>query len=99
MQVAHVDRDEYDLWVKTPSGRMLTMQVKTASGPTQYGTDRASSYRFHVGNLGASTDVYALVALQAEVVLFCRPDEMRKRWAVDVFTPEQMEASIREVLA
>lgn len=99
VQAVLVDRDENDLWVRTPSGRMLTVQVKTATDPKQYGLNREICYNFYVGNLGPSTDLYAVVALQAQVVLFCRPDEMRKRWKVELFTPERMEASIRELLA
>lgn len=99
VQAAHVDRDENDLWVRTPSGRMLTVQVKAASRPSVYSHDKTPRYRFHIGNLGVSTDLYALVALQAEVVLFCRPEEMRRCWAVELFTAERMEASIMELLA
>lgn len=98
VQAAHVDRYENDLWVRTPSGRMLTVQVKTATQPKCYGHDRLLKYCFHVGNLAASTDLYALVALQAEVVLFCTPQEMKKRWDVELFTPERMVALIRELL-
>lgn len=99
IQVAHVDRDENDLWIRTPSGRFLTVQVKTASEPKCYGHDRRPMYRFFVGNLAESTDIYALVALQAQVVVFCPPKDMRKRWEVDLFTPERMEATIQELLA
>jgi hypothetical protein len=99
VQVAHVDRDEHDLWVRTPSGRMLTVQVKAAAEPKRYGMAAQASYCFYVQNLAANTDVCALVALQPQVVIFCRPDEMRKRWAVELFTEERMAASIRELLA
>lgn len=99
VQAAHVDRDENDIWARTPSGRMLTVQVKTATEPKCYGHDRQPKYCFHVGNLAASTDLYALVALRAEVVLFCAPEDMKKRWDVELFTPERMVASIRELLA
>lgn len=99
VQVAHVDRDGQDLWVRTPSGRMLTVQVKTATEPRSYGTDRGLRYYFHDGNAAIDTDLYALVALQPEVVLICRPDEMRRRWAEDLFTKERMISSIRELLA
>jgi hypothetical protein len=97
VQAVLVDRDENDLWVRTPSGRMLTIQVKTASEPKARG--RRACYNFYTENLGPSTDLYAVVALQPEIVLLCRPDEMRKRWSVDLFTPERMEASIGELLA
>lgn len=98
VQAVLVDRDENDIWVRTPTGRMLTMQVKTATAPIAY-PGESEKYHFYVDNLGPSTDVYALVALQVEVVVFCRPDVMRKRWPVDFFTAERMAASIRELLA
>lgn len=99
VQAERVDRPGDDLWVRTPSGRMLALQVKTASVPIGYSHDRTPVYRFHVGNLSPTTDIYALVALHAEVVIFCTPQEMRKRWPVELFTPERMAASIRELLA
>lgn len=98
VQAVLVDRDENDLWVRTPSGRMLTVQVKTASTPEARGHERTPAYRFYAQNLGASTDVYALVALHASVVVFCTPQEMRSRWHVSEFTAERMEASIKELL-
>lgn len=98
VQVAHVDRDEHDLWVRTPSGRMLTVQVKTARQPRKHGKERPKMH-FCVDSLAPSTDVYALVALHVEVVLFCRPEDMRKRFEPELFTRERMEASIRELLA
>lgn len=99
VQAAHVDRDENDLWVRTPSGRMLTVQVKTACEPKRYGSDRKHMVYFHIGSMGASTDIYALVALHAEVVIFLRPEDMRKRFDPSLFTRERMDASIRELLA
>ena len=39
VQTVLADRAENDLWARTPSGRMLTVQVKTASEPTAYGTE------------------------------------------------------------
>ena len=99
VQAVLVDRDENDLWVRTPSGRMLTVQVKTASAPTCHGTERTFRVKFHIGNLGPSTDVYALVALHAEIVVFCRPDEMRKRFPVEYFTRQRMLASLEEHFA
>jgi hypothetical protein len=99
VQVAHVDRDGQDLWVRTPSGRMLTVQVKAATEATTYARDRTPWYHFHIGNAAIDTDLYALVALQPEVVLICRPDEMRMRWAAELFTKERMISSIRELLA
>lgn len=99
VQAERVDRPGDDLWVRTPSGRMLAVQVKTTVVPLAYGKEATPHYKFHVGNLSPTTDVYALVALRAEVVVFCTPQEMRKRWPVELFTPERMTASIRELLA
>ncbi|MEY4863759.1 MAG: hypothetical protein RLZ51_1854 [Pseudomonadota bacterium] len=99
VQVAHVDREEHDLWVRTPSGRMLTVQVKSATEPTAYGKDKLQTYGFCFRSIGPNTDIYALVALQLEIVLFFRPEDMRRRVRPELFTRERMEASIRELLA
>ena len=99
VQVAHVDRDEHDLWVRTPSGRMMTVQVKTATEPRGYKRARTPRYWLNVTNLAASTDLYAVVALQPEVVVFFYPKDMRKYFDPSELTRDRMEASIKELLA
>lgn len=92
VQVANVNRDEHDFWIRTPTGRLLTVQVKTAS------MSKNEIYRFYAGNVTANTDIVALVALQPEVVLIYPGDQMRQRCPVDQFTAEHMAASIKEHL-
>ena len=90
--MANVNRDEHDFWIRTPSGRLLTVQVKTAS------MSKDDMYRFYAGNVTANTDIVALVALQPEVVLIYPGNKMRQRCPVDQFTPEHMASSIKEHL-
>lgn len=98
IQASLVDRSENDLWARTPSGRMLTVQVKTATEPKLRGHERLKYY-FAGHGLAASTDVFALVALHAGVVLFCAPENMKRRMDPKAFTHERMDASIREHFA
>ena len=91
--MANVNRDEHDFWVRTPSGRLLTVQVKTAA------TVRQGKFCFYLGNIGQNTDIIALVALHPEVVVVCPANQMLQRWPVSDFTQERMLASIKEHLA
>ena len=96
VQTVLADRAENDLWARTPSGRMLTVQVKTASEPKAYGTEVTPKYHFLLTRLAASTDVVALVALHAQVVLFFPRDKVKSRYTAAPFTLDGMTASIRE---
>lgn len=97
VQAVLIDRADHDLWVRTPSGRMLTVQVKTATAPSLHG--KRQTLKYFMGNVAQKSDVYALVALHAEIVLFCSPEEMRHRWPEDAFTAERMVTSIKELFA
>lgn len=76
---------------------MLTVQVKAATAPTRYGGEATETMSFHIGNLSSATDIYALVALHVEVVIFCTPEKMRKRFPVAWFTPDRTDATVREL--
>ena len=99
IQAVLVDRSENDLWVQTPSGRMLCVQVKTATEPRQHKRDNRPLLHFGTDHLADSTDVFALVALHAGVVLFCAPQHMKRRIDPAEFTHERMSASITEHFA
>jgi len=90
--VANVNRNEHDFWIRTPSGRLLTVQVKTAS------MAKNDTFSFFKGNVTANTNIVALVALPPEVVLIYPGDQMQQRCAVGQFTPEHMASSIKEHL-
>lgn len=97
VQCALVDRQDIDLWVRTPSGRLLTVQVK-ASLPRVHTNETQPRYRFDI-NRSAAPDLYALVALDREVVVLCYRDAAPNRILADEMTDAAMEASIRELLA
>jgi hypothetical protein len=99
VQTVLVDRAENDLWARTPSGRMLTVQVKTATEAKTYGTEVTPKYHFRLSHLAASTDVVALVALHAQVVIFFKRDEAKGHLPAAAFTVDRMIASIREHFA
>lgn len=98
IQVATVDRDDVDLWVRTPTGRMLTVQVKATSVPQQkHGLPR---YHFSGTLRPIPVDLYALVVLDLEIMLVCPCADARVQWCnPDIFSPEAMDASIKEYLA
>jgi hypothetical protein len=99
IQAAHVDREEIDVWARTKSGRLLTIQVKTCSEPQRDRT-RPLRYRFSVEK-GTTADLFACVALDREVVLFFPTTGRRGLGHLkpDSFTLEAQSASIEEHLA
>lgn len=67
-----VDRRGSDLWVKLPNGKLVTVQVKTATkalvpkkGKPE--AKRSSYYRYHTGTL-CNADWYIFVALDLELI-------------------------------
>jgi hypothetical protein len=62
-----------DAYLKTPSGKLLTLQVKTASKKT----GNARQYRWNTQPLGDNkkSDVYALVAYDIKKIYWARGDD------------------------
>lgn len=62
-----------DAYLKTPSGKLLTLQVKTASKKSGNGTQ----YRWHTSVIGNNkkSDVYALVAYDIRKIYWARGDD------------------------
>ena len=62
-----------DAYLKTPSGKLLTLQVKTASKKT----GNARQYRWNTQPLGDNkkSDVYALVAYDIKKIYWTRGDD------------------------
>jgi hypothetical protein len=99
VQVSRVDREEIDLWARTPTGRMKTLQVKTCSEPLR-DRDRPLRYRFSIEH-GTTADLYALVALDRERVLIypAHSPAGLGHLKPEIFTTEAQRASIEEFLA
>ena len=94
-----VDRVDYDLWVKTPSGRHLMVQVKAANVARERDAhERPPRYKFKLRK-HTTADVYAMVALDAEVVVIFPADAVPSTIPEWAMTREAMEASIREYLS
>lgn len=98
VQVVHVDREEIDLWARTPSGRVLTIQVKAASTARPSAHGHGPGYKFFRPR-NTTADLVALVALDAEVVLFCSPKDVPSTITPRRMTAEEMERTIAEHLA
>jgi hypothetical protein len=103
IRASHVAIHGTDLWVETPSGRMLRVQVKTASKPVVSQHWRGPCYRFQNqsrASLKATPpDIYCLVALDVGVMLvFPKMAKGGTRLAVHRFTEEAQEAGIKEHL-
>lgn len=98
IQAVHVDREEIDLWVRTLSGRVLTIQVKAASASRPGTHGNGPSYKFYRPQ-NTTADLVALVALDAEVVLIFEPKDVPNTITPRRVTREEMERSIAEHLA
>lgn len=99
----HVDVHGVDLWVQTPSGRRVTVQVKTTRGPHSYKTKRNPRYTFQTHNTGsAGTDIYCFVALDIGLLRLLSSGEVPKMrtkcFGVPYFTQALMEEDIRRYL-
>jgi len=101
----HVDVHGVDLWCETPSGRRVTIQVKTTMGVSAvYPSDkRAPRYFFQVrGQKARAADVYCFVALDSGLLRLLSaaelPNTQAKAYATDQFTEAAMEADIKRYL-
>lgn len=98
VQCSYVDRAEIDLWVRTVTGEMATIQVKTCSEPKR-DRDRPLRYRFEIPR-DTTADYLALVALDRQIVIICpTTSHIPGLWQPDSFTKEAQDASIAEHLA
>ena len=84
-----VQHDIDDAYLKTPSGKLLTLQVKTASKLA----NNENKYKWPtvvVGNRKKS-DIYALVAFDMQKVYWARGDNnIIKKWTTRLF-PEDFD--------
>lgn len=100
----HVDVHGVDLWCETPSGRRVTVQVKTAQAPQKSdGHHQTPRYHFNVRlSEGCLADVYCFVALDLGLLrLFSGqelPSSMTKKMGSDKFTEPDMALDMRRYL-
>lgn len=101
-RASHVTIYGTDLWVETPSGRMLRIQVKTASKSVPPTGPYKEVYRFVNARKTQAhhpPDLYLFVALDRQLILI--RDTMAVggiRVAAKQFTPENQEATIAKYL-
>ena len=95
VRVAHVDVSGHDLWCRTPSGRLVSVQVK-ATARSVLDSNGRLCYNFtrRVHENGPEVDVYGFVALDLGLVIFERDMRQRRRIAIREFTVGAMEASV-----
>ena len=98
---AHVTIYGADLWVQTPSRRILRVEVKTSSQAvrTNAGSRRVSSPRYKFGNYVLhpdDVDVIAYCALDIRVVVAMSPHARKKSMSPKNFTPERQIETLRQ---
>jgi hypothetical protein len=98
IRVSHVAMHGTDLWVETPTGRMLRVQVKTASRPSKLERHRLKQYYRFMFREPSRTipapHLHFVVALDIQLMLVVDGAGKNRRFAVEDFTEEAQEASI-----
>ena len=94
LRTVHADVIGQDLWVRTISNRMLTVQVKS-TGRAQ-DQDGRLYYTFYNGNHIWRADVYAFVAIDVALVIFEPTMLKRRKIQHHEFTRERMQSSIAQ---
>ena len=100
----HVDVYGVDLWCETPSGRRVTVQVKTAQGPQRtYGTHVSPRYHYNLSQKGNHpADVYCFVALDMSLLRLVSAGELpaspTKKIGQSNFTEADMATDIKRYL-
>jgi hypothetical protein len=94
LRTVHADVVGQDLWVRTISNRMVTVQVKSTGKAMEQ--DGRLYYTFHNGNQIWRADVYAFVAIDVGLVI-CEPTMLKRRKIQHhEFTRERMQSSIAQ---
>lgn len=91
-----VDRQDDDIWIKTPNRRIRTLQVKTSTKP--FGTFKGLRYRFTT-RTGHGADFFAFLALDRKCFLIMPSDLVNHKsttLAASKFNKVQMHRSIRQ---
>ena len=94
VRVIRVDLSGHDLWCRTPSGRIASVQVKSSSKARSGQNGSAVRYEFYDRKGGMKPDVYGFVALDLGLVLFTAEMGKRRSIVANSFTDEAMLASV-----
>jgi hypothetical protein len=100
---SHVDIHGVDLWVETPSGRRVTVQVKTSTQPRTSGRHVTPRYFFHTAySKTHSADAFCFVALDLGLLRLLSTAEVgtltRKVYPQVAFTDAAMAEDIKRYL-
>jgi len=98
IRTTHVDVSSDDLWVKTPSGRLLTLQVKASTSPQTDKRHTSPRYAFIQHSVLSTANVFVFVALDLKLLLVTDSMKKTRKFPARAFTPEAMEESIAEHL-
>jgi hypothetical protein len=92
LRTVHADVIGQDLWVRTVSNRMVTVQVKSTAKAIEQ--DGRFYYTFYNGTHIWRADVYAFVAIDVGLVIFEPTMLKRRKIQHHEFTRERMQFSI-----
>ena len=92
IRTVHVNMSGPDLWCHTPSGRIISVQVKASASPAPQ--DGRVYYAFYNNNSFWQANVFAFADLISGYVIFEPTMSKRRKIQVEAFTQEQMQSSI-----
>jgi hypothetical protein len=92
VRTVHVNLAGHDLWCHTPSGRLISVQVKASATPSVQ--DDRTYYIFYNRNSIWQANVFAFADIDTGLVIFEPTMSKRRKIQVDAFTPELMRSSI-----
>ena len=92
IRVSYVNIAGHDLWCRTPTGRLVSVQVKTCGRAIAHHSN--AIYDFDCRNQTWQPNIYAFVALDMNAFLCEATIGRRRRIRPDAFTTEAMHASI-----
>lgn len=99
---SHVDIHGVDLWVETPSGRRVTVQVKTQQRAVSRGTHVTPRYKFSITKNSYQADLLCFVALDRGLCRLLSCAELNnvatKMYPAHTFTEEVMRDEIKRYL-
>ena len=94
IRVSHANVSGHDLWCRTPTGRLVSVQVKTSA--TEVSHHASTVYDFSNNSMSWTPNVYAFVALDKGFFLCEASMSKRRKIRAESFTKEAMDESIKK---
>lgn len=100
IRTVRVDVYGQDLWVHTPTNRLLTVQVKASRGASvERARARGPTYRFYKSQRAEETaDLFVFVALELSCLLIEASMPKDRELSASEFTPAAMNAGLARFL-